>query len=290
MARRAGPFLFLLAACAERPRETVAPRIDVAQTTMATVTATPAADLPDDAGVTLPIPARAQAPEAPPAGWCGETAIQEALLYLGVWAPQRAIHRSGRPAHPDLYADDIPVALASLGVKHVFYTGGGAGFDAYARWVRAALDAGDPVLAGVKILPTAHPEWGLDHFVLVVGHGEKGLLVNTTWGTREWVTERKAQGISLRNAFYAIRLTGLRDAGASTRRARLALLDETRPRVTLRVTCAGLDGGPGWRLERREVAGGPVVWSEELTASSREIRRDVTVDAARLARFRCSRP
>src|SRR5215210_6311635 len=60
----------------------------------------------------LPIPARAQAPESPPSGWCGETAIQEGLLHLGVWAPQALINQAGHPSHPDLYSPDMPVALA----------------------------------------------------------------------------------------------------------------------------------------------------------------------------------
>ena len=35
----------------------------------------------------------------------------------------------------------------------------------------------------MKIYPTAHPEWGLDHFVLAVGLDARGLTVNTTWGS-----------------------------------------------------------------------------------------------------------
>ena len=114
----------------------------------------------------LPIAARRHAPEAPPQGWCGETAIQEALLYFGVWAPQARINASAKPAHPDLYSNDVPVALAALGARFEAYR---AGAEPYVRFVRRAIDEGDPVIAGVKILPTEHPSWGLDHFVLVVG-------------------------------------------------------------------------------------------------------------------------
>ena len=56
--------------------------------------------------VVLPITPREHAREAPPEGWCGETAIQEGLLHLGVWAPQRLINRVGKPAHPDLYSTE----------------------------------------------------------------------------------------------------------------------------------------------------------------------------------------
>src|SRR5579863_7278815 len=126
----------------------------------------PPEDLSAEATFLLPIPARDQAPESPPSGWCGETALQEGLLYLGVWAPQRAINHAGKPSHPDLYATELPVALSALGVRFAFYSGP-RGFAPFAAWAREALEEGDPVVAGVKILPTAHPEWGLDHFVLV---------------------------------------------------------------------------------------------------------------------------
>ncbi len=53
------------------------------------------------------------------------------------------------------------------------------------------------MLAGVKVLPTQHPEWGLDHFVLVVGHGDQGLLVNTTWGDRRWVRDTDTPGADM---------------------------------------------------------------------------------------------
>jgi hypothetical protein len=185
----------------------------------------------------LPIPDRKQAAESPPSGWCGETAIQEGLLYLGAWEPQRLINRAGRPLHPDLYSHEIPVALATLRVEYSVYAPRRAGFDGFARWVRDALDAGDPVLAGVKILPTEHPDWGLDHFVLVVGYGARGLLVNTTWGRREWVADTTTPGLSFKNAFYGIRLRRLR-GDSDARPARVTVLDEGGPTVRLRVQCA----------------------------------------------------
>ncbi|MBX3228661.1 MAG: hypothetical protein KIT84_08415 [Labilithrix sp.] len=180
--------LLFLVACTERPP--------------------PAAPPAAEADLVLPIPARSQAPEAPPAGWCGETAIQEGLLYLGRSVSQRAINRAGKPAHPDLYATEIPIALKELGVRFTRYPGG-RGYEGFRRWVVDALAAGHPVLAGVKLVPSAHPTWGLDHFVLVVGHGKKGLLVNTTWGYRAWVAEDGASGLSLEGAFYGYRLDGL---------------------------------------------------------------------------------
>jgi hypothetical protein len=193
-----------------------------------------AGDLGAEATALLPIPARGQAAESPPSGWCGETAIQEGLLYLGVWAPQREINRAGHPVHPDLYATEIPGALTALGVRFTPY-GRGRGYEAFARWAREAIDAGDPVLAGVKLLPTEHPTWGLDHFVLLVGYGPRGLLANTTWGHRAWVAEG-AVGISLKEAFYGLRLHGVRQAG---RAARARTLEEGTTTVSLEVGCTG---------------------------------------------------
>ncbi|MBX3187817.1 MAG: hypothetical protein KF819_12410 [Labilithrix sp.] len=235
--------------------------------------ASDAGGLERDAKLVLAIPARAQAREAPKAGWCGETAIQEGLLHLGAWAPQRLINAAGRPSHPDLYSPDIPVALTELGVRHTFYASR-RGFDAFARWVRAALEEGDPVLAGVKILPTAHPEWGLDHFVLVVGHGDKGLLVNTTWGTREWVSDTRTPGLSLANAFYGIRLSGLSlPPGAIP--ARLTVIEEGDEVVKLRVDCRGAKAAAPHRLGPR---------GDRAVA----VDDEVTIDARVPARFHCT--
>ena len=274
--------MLALGACQTRaPEPTAVPPPPHVASAPAAVTDAGAPALP--AGVVaLPIPARAQAAESPPSGWCGETAIQEGLLHLGIWAPQQLVNRAGNPAHSDLYSNEIPIALAAFGVKTTTYRGG-RGYDAFAKWVRAAIDAGDPVLAGVKLVPTEHPEWGLDHFVLAVGYGPEGVLVNTTWGRREWIgrvdkkmeAAAKAQGtqrISLENAGYGIRFDGpTLPAGIS--RARLTLLEESPSTVKLRVSCGARE-----RVERIDVA-------TEIPSKAGEA--DVSVEADRVARFGC---
>lgn len=248
--------------------------------------ALPSPDLAAGAKLALPIPPREHAPEAPAAGWCGETAIQEGLLHLGVWAPQRIINKAGRPAHPDLYSPDIPVALSELGVKYSFYSGS-RGDGMFEQWIRRGLDEGDPVLAGVKILPTAHPEWGLDHFVLVVGYGDKGLLVNTTWGHRLWVADTTTPGLSFKNGFYAIRLGGVAVAGAG-RAARVTLVEEGKTNVKLRITCPGSRAGAPVRIElRRARVEDKPLWSEDLTGAAELVAKELTVDAGEIARFQC---
>ena len=243
---------------------------------------------PSSPSLVLPIAAREHALEAPPEGWCGETAIQEGLLHLGVWAPQRVINKAGKPVHPDLYSTDIPVALAELGVRYVSYPGG-RGFAAFAAWIRGALDAGDPVLAGVKILPTKHPEWGLDHFVLVVGYDTDRLLVNTTWGHRAWVSDTTTPGLSFVNAGYALRLSAASGvSGAGARAARLVVLEENDTTVKVRVTCAGVEKGQNYVMERRTSrADAKPAWAEEVTANGDRIERELVVEAARPSRFQC---
>lgn len=231
--------------------------------------------------VSLDIPARKQHANAPPSGWCGETAIQEGLLHLGVWASQRIIHDAGKSKHPDLYSDELPTALAQLGVTYATYAPKNKGFGAYEAFVRDAVNNGDPVLAGVKILPSEHPTWGLDHFVLVVGHGQQGLLANTTWGTRVWASETTTEGISFKNAFYALRLTGVvRSKGALP--ARLTVLEETLATVKLRIACVADKGDH--RVERRHHAwDAKPEWTQAVAGAS----VIVSIDAEREARFQC---
>ena len=34
-----------------------------------------------------------------------------AMSYYGAYASQQTINRAGKPVHPDLYADEVPVAM-----------------------------------------------------------------------------------------------------------------------------------------------------------------------------------
>lgn len=284
----------LAAGCTEKPPGPAQPPSPVAPpsasaSATASASAEPAPAAPPG-DTTLPIPARAQAAESPPSGWCGETAIQEGLLYLGVWAPQRLINKAGNPAHADLYSTEIPGALAALGVRFTTYAPRARGYEPFAKWVSSAIDDGHPVLAGVKILPTQHPEWGLDHFVLVVGHGTKGLLVNTTWGHRDWVGDTTTPGLSFKNALYAIRLDGLILPPHAVP-ARITLVSEGDTTMKMSVACAGLVPGARHRIEQRsERTQAKAVSAVEVTADEiGHATAEVEVDTARFARFHCVR-
>ncbi len=132
-------------------------------------------------GVDLGIPDRAWAKDRPDltVGWCGEASIQMALGYYGREVSQLEINQAGKPANADLYAQDIDPALKALGAKYTAYENKGGDVHGFIRWIRAELDQGRPVFCGLKIYPDQHPNWSLDHFVLVVGHKPGALLVNT---------------------------------------------------------------------------------------------------------------
>jgi hypothetical protein len=230
--------------------------------------------------VRLEIPARSQAAESPKAGWCGETAIQEALLYHGAWVPQRRINRAGEPRNPDLYWSDIPRALRRLGVR--FETWSGRGDQAsFTRWVRDQLRRGRPVLAGVKLYPTEHPSWGLDHMVLIVGvDGDGGMRINTTWGypIRRSAAElgSKRRGTSLANRYGRHFAHAIVGPAASGPRVSLEVGPAKRGRIAATARIHGLVRGRDYTLRRN----GRVVERFRATAPSMTRRLSIPADAA----------
>ena len=105
---------------------------------------TPATLTRGEQATTLNIPPRNHDPERPPEGWCGETAIQEAMLFHGAYYPQKQINAAGHPRHPDLYANEVPVALTNLGMDIRTLRDGDRrpDLDAFLAWLRKQLDAG----------------------------------------------------------------------------------------------------------------------------------------------------
>jgi hypothetical protein len=247
-------------------------------------------------GVLINIPARRQAPGSPRAGWCGETAIQEALLYHGAYYPQRLINRAGKPSHPDLYASDIPRALIRLGVDFVRYSWAVKGFAKFHTWLVGQVGRGVPVLTGMKIHPTAHPTWGLDHFVLAVGYDVKSVTVNTTWGHRARRTLKQvtseARGLSFRNRtdrYYGLGIRGFARRSPDARPVRLFVTRETAKRMWVQVKCEGLSTRRRYRVQRfasRRPRHQPVrTWM--FTAKDRAHVVSDVVDKRRPALYRC---
>jgi len=132
-------------------------------------------------GVNLHIPDVAWDPKNADleAGWCGEACIQMALAYYGKQVPQDIIHKAGHPSTSDLEDEDMDPALRNSGLLFLRYSGKSNDLQAFLAWIQKQLRSGHPVICGCKIYPTDHPDWDLDHFVLVTGYNSKGLLINT---------------------------------------------------------------------------------------------------------------
>lgn len=129
--------------------------------------------------VQLAIPDRLQGPGAPPEGWCAEACIQMALGHFKQDVSQKVINAAGRPAHPDLRDKEINIALDALQIDYDSWNRRTKDLPKFLAWIKANLAKGYPVLCGIKMYPDRHPDWSVDHYVLVVGYDEKGLRVNT---------------------------------------------------------------------------------------------------------------
>ena len=76
--------------------------------------------MPSGSEILLDIPDIGQEKRRPKEGWCGESSIQMAArpTTAAYTSSQKAINRAGKPAHPDLYEEDIPVAMTGLGMEY----------------------------------------------------------------------------------------------------------------------------------------------------------------------------
>jgi len=208
-----------------------------------------------DKAIRLEIPDTGQEARRPNSGWCGESSIQMAMSYYGAYASQQAINRAGKPSHPDLYANDIPTAMKNLGLEFTPWLG--KGMPEFTKWVRGELAADHPVLVGVKIYPTAHPLWPLDHFVLAVGCTEDSLTYNTTWKRQETRTlallSSEDDGLSFANRlglYFGCAITGFKTGNARSdlKPTRIRIGHDGDKQVELHVTVERLERGKRYRL------------------------------------------
>ena len=66
------------------------------------------------------------------------------------------------------------------------------------------------------------------------------------------------------------------------------MLDEDASAVKVRVTCAALQTGASYRLERRSARSDDnPLWSEDIEAAGGRVEKELTVEANRAARFHC---
>ena len=117
------------------------------------------------------------------------------------------------------------------------------------------------MLVGVKIYPTQHEEWGLDHFVLAVGVEGNSLVLNTTWGFRYTLTERQLRstkkGFSFANrynSYYGISIRRSYRTDDGARPVRLFVQKETADRMAVIVKCEDLEPGVEYSLYRLSAA------------------------------------
>jgi hypothetical protein len=250
--------------------------------------------------ISLEIPDTGQERRRPESGWCGEAAIQMALSYYGAYASQQAINRAGKPEHPDLYAAEIPRAMKNIGLDYSAWKGDGLG--AFLKWIRGQLADGHPVLLGVKIYPTAHPDWALDHFVLAVGSTEDGLTFNTTWGRQETITfarlTTQEKGLSFANrdgTYFGYAITGMKMESTQTglKPTRVTIVQDGDKQVKLRISMKELERAKRYRLltfdalATAEQAGakGDAVQSFVADGPSAAYSETVGIDDARV--YRC---
>ncbi len=253
-----------------------------------------------DKAICLEIPDTGQEKRRPEGGWCGEAAIQMAMSYYGAYASQQAINRAGKAVHPDLYANEVPIAMSNLGLE--FKAWNSEGMSAFLRWVQGELAAGHPVLLGVKIYPTAHPEWGLDHFVLAVGCTKVSLTYNTTWKRQDTRTfaqlSSHERGLSFANRsgrYYGLAITGIKASPAEvgTKPTRIRINQERDKEVELHVTAENLEPGKRYRLWKftdmaaaeQASTPGKLVRSFVADGPSAEYSETINMDDARI--YRC---
>lgn len=243
----------------------------------------------------LNIPDRKHAPDRPKGvGWCGESAIQAALLFHGAYVPQKAINRAGKPTHADLYSNEIPAALRNLGMNIQIWPGATVKMPLFIQWLRGRIAAGTPVLAGVKIYPTDHPRWGLDHFVLAVGFNNGGIILNTTWQRQETLTLKQLQstkkGLAFKNrydSYYGISIRGPTAFGKHDLRVRLFVQKETDKKVALVVKCEGLTRGAEYVLHKSASHDKPPQRWHAFRAQGDVCGFHDTIDRGRSVVYRC---
>ena len=116
--------------------------------------------------------------------YCAEVCIQEALMYYGMNLSQDDINKAGGKDNSSGLEnrEQITQALNNLGANFetwYFTQGQDMNYSEYLDFLKSKLSQGFPVLAGVKINPTKHPEWINDHYILLAGFTDDSFIYNS---------------------------------------------------------------------------------------------------------------
>ena len=205
----------------------------------------------------LPIDDRQWDAEAPAEGWCGETSIQLAAGWYGAYAAQAKVNALGHPKTPDLWEYDVPVALEAM---HLRFTRGPQTLVPALRWIVEELRREHPVVLGLKLVPTEHPEWAVDHLVLAVGFSPDGLLIDTNAEegqiTVSWAGLQRAEGdreytlVNHTGEVFAFAVDGFEAQPTLPVRVRIVSQDTTS--AVLDVSLTGMRAGATYELLRDE--------------------------------------
>jgi hypothetical protein len=197
-------------------------------------------------GWRMAIPDRKHAPGATPDGWCGETAIQQVMLFHGAFFSQKHINSIGTPKYGGMHSSEIPGALKRLGATFKDYSGRQT-LTNFMQQIRQRGKAGTPSLVGMKINPTKHPAWDLDHFVIVSGASEKSMVLNTTWGRTDTMTNAQLastnKGLSFkhrRDWYYGLAIGGFSGSDKLDAKVRIYVTKENIRQAAVIVVCEGL--------------------------------------------------
>jgi hypothetical protein len=133
----------------------------------------------------------------------------------------------------------------------------------FLQWLREQIGAGHPVLVGMKIHPTKHENWILDHFTLAVGYDPRSFTINTTWSEQRKLSLEQVRsvrkGLSFENRhkrYYGISVPGPVDRRPEEGVVRFFVTKEKKKEIHGIVKCENLVPEKEYVLVRSLAPGG----------------------------------